>query len=352
MRGDSGTNGLGKRLADPARFHFFRRWSLIVYGLVLIAAGRAIPRRISTHDYAFTNQFSASEQLYFLRLSMVTAGLGLCLILYHLPNPIWLVWRRHLQREHPDEAWVWDYPWKSSGGIKPSCEELFRRLFWLAQAAVATALGAWFMTALVDSASLDRRQASQQKQDPQFFRENPEFFHEPMIGEFLGPIFMGGFILALWAGGLYMAARAWKEVKRFARDRGLRLLTTGFPLYLGERMQVRLEGLGGLQSMSGVTAVLRCVEERLVIEWYWGIGKRYLRIMAVRWELYSQELALGPRQTSPSGQAQYAISCPLPDADLSTNLSGLRPRYWELQIKSKDLPLDYDATFLLPIYDK
>jgi hypothetical protein len=221
-------------------------------------------------------------------------------------------WRlRRRRREHPEEPWLWSPFWSATGARLG----LGRRLTTLL---LTTSL---FTLILVPF--------------------HPSTHWLLLFGDAVALAFWGVTIYQLIQGTKYGESEL-----RFAKN----------PFFLGEEVEVHLQGGDRLRGYTEMTWTLRCIEERLV-----GTPKN--RSVAC-FALYEDkrvvapgEVDLGPgkaarffqlgRQKDESSELHMLF--PLPDKrDLATSQDP--PRYWELEIKARVPGIDYKAAFFLPVY--
>ena len=144
--------------------------------------------------------------------------------------------------------------------------------------------------------------------------------------------------LALW----WRAGRQLWGVAKFGRSR---VAFTRFPYRLGEPVTLRWQPGRGVSSLRKGTFVLRCAEEWM--ESRGGGGDQSSTV--VQEEMWRGTWVVdGPRRLRPGEQVDLAFD--LPADALPTCLSANRPVFWELEVRL-DLPgLDFQETYLVPIY--
>lgn len=117
-----------------------------------------------------------------------------------------------------------------------------------------------------------------------------------------------------------------------------RVLFSQFPFFLGQRVQVTLEGDRQLRNRR-LLATLRCIEESLESTKYDPEARIVCR------EAYASESEFA---TDGTGRASIAFSVPA-DAP-STELNRTLPTYWELVVESDAPGFRYRRVFLMPVY--
>ncbi len=113
-----------------------------------------------------------------------------------------------------------------------------------------------------------------------------------------------------------------------------------FPYFLGEALDVQMECPRGLGEVESVSAVLRCVQEEI-------------RDKSVeRFENFSSRVEHRFEQSTLNVRSvQLRFQLP-PAWSLETRLSDRFPQYWELEVTTDAPGLDYQTSFLLPVYHK
>jgi hypothetical protein len=134
--------------------------------------------------------------------------------------------------------------------------------------------------------------------------------------------------------GLLLVARR----LRYGRTR-VRLNT--FPFYMGDALEVALEGGAALADRHGLRATLRCVEEAVETH---GQGKDSTTGL-VCYQIYGEQRMF---DTDPRGHAALSFALP---ADLPGNrLLDMPPTYWEIEVRVTQPGVDYVGIFLMPVY--
>jgi len=92
------------------------------------------------------------------------------------------------------------------------------------------------------------------------------------------------------------------------------------------------------------TITLRCIEERY--ETRAGDESTW----TASYQLHADRLEIDPAWGRMAGQWNVPVTFMLPAAPFETSLSARPPRYWELAVHGESPGVDFDATFLVPIY--
>jgi hypothetical protein len=119
-----------------------------------------------------------------------------------------------------------------------------------------------------------------------------------------------------------------------------------FPFVLGGRLQVRFESPRKIESDQGIEVTLRCVQEAYETR---GTGDDR-RQQIVCYQIYADRQHVKARDAAAGRATRFALSFPLPEGELETQLSARPARYWELEVKSETPGVDFNATFLVPVY--
>ena len=145
------------------------------------------------------------------------------------------------------------------------------------------------------------------------------------VKAFIG-LFDGAFVFVL-AYALYCLGRYLKYGSSLLRF-------NGFPFFLGERLDVQFVPPDRLQDFRALDMTLRCVEERFETHGDDNVIRCY--------EVYAET-----RRCDVD-----AIAFDLPDDAPSTALAERPPVYWEIDIKADVPGIDYETSFLVPVYAK
>jgi len=168
----------------------------------------------------------------------------------------------------------------------------------------------------------------------------------------------GGLVVTTAVVGVFLAVGFWLlgvgvlRVLRRQRHGAVELRFARFPAFLGEPLDVTLVRQGATVQLDGLQARLTCVEES------WGpptsdddghartTSERQLR----RRDAWSQTKAV-PGAMGTRLPIRFELPSPGPGV-AGTQLAAELPRYWELEVWA-DLPgLDFQAVFLVPVYQR
>jgi hypothetical protein len=152
-------------------------------------------------------------------------------------------------------------------------------------------------------------------------------------------------ILMDLAGALVLAQAIYVLVRylRFGRSE---LELGRVPFFQGEMFEAELLPTRALARLERVTVTLHCVEERTETS---GSGKQR-RHEVNGYELYAVTEQLDTHVLGDGGSLKLRFQLPSSPAQLGTALHERPSRYWELVVKSELKGVDYQATFLVPIY--
>jgi hypothetical protein len=120
-----------------------------------------------------------------------------------------------------------------------------------------------------------------------------------------------------------------------------RIEFASFPFRLPEPVVICWRPFGGISRINKGTFALRCVEERMERQ-----GKTVSIVHEEIWR--ANWIVEQPRNLQL--REEVALRYELPADAQSTNLGAQNPLFWELEVKL-DLPgLDFDETYLVPVY--
>ncbi|MBI1336820.1 MAG: hypothetical protein GC164_07650 [Phycisphaera sp.] len=221
---------------------------------------------------------------------------------------------------HPNEPWMADHLWDPEGTTSNAGREVFSAL-------LVTLFIAVFLTPF----------------NYIFVLGDAPFFAKAIIGFF----------------DLFLVGMVGMTVYRFMRWQKYgqtRLVFTGFPFFLGQTLDVNFISPRGIGSYTKLKFELRCIEVEKQVS---GSGKNrstsYIpyRIYQDLYEI-DQPGELGPTANPVAPASDVTQGVPitflLPSDGRATNLSVDEPTYWELLIHADTPGVDFEATYLLPVY--
>lgn len=287
-------------------------WPAILFGLPFLMAG-GIAIFLSMTPQYLGNAASKAPMWILGAFGLIFALVGLSLIWHGIKGLRRASRAREIAARYPGQPWLADYAWDQRGCVDDTHRKV-RRAF----------AAAVFLTVFLIPFNYIF-----------FVQEGVPWFAMGVIGLF--DVIAG----LIWGSAVYLLIRQLK----FGRSR---VRFDRFPFFLGEPMTVHLCPGGHFFGATDATASLRCIEEAYEQR---GTGNNR-GTTVVCYQLYHDEQPLTGLVDYRPGQPDPPITFPLPSGDLSTVLSERPPRYWELTIHV-DMPgVDYDVTFLLPIYTR
>jgi protein-S-isoprenylcysteine O-methyltransferase Ste14 len=160
-----------------------------------------------------------------------------------------------------------------------------------------------------------------------------------------GPWMVKGIVCLFDFAALWMWWLAARQLGRALKFGHTRVRFASFPCRLQDPVVLRWQPLKGINRVNKGTFTLRCVEE-----WFerHGSGENQSSTL-VHEETWSAKWILeGPRNLHPRDDVELRYE--LPAGAQPTNLSAAKPIYWELEVKL-DLPgLDFNKSYLVPVY--
>lgn len=242
----------------------------------------------------------------------LTLGLGILSYfvgvpgLYLVPQGVREIVRRRRARgaEHDLQRWRTDYPWNTLGIRSPGARE----------AAWNASVVLWMLPMIAASNTLFGAGGMRLK------------------------VFVIAADLAIVIGIVFTMHR----VLRWLRHGTSFLAFDRFPFRPGESVDVHLRPAESARLGELLTAELRFVEER------YG-GRRQAEMVVVRTYSDTRELRIDPDDRE---VADIPISIPLPPGnERVTRLIARPPCHWELCVRSRVPGVDFEALFLVPVYE-
>jgi hypothetical protein len=216
-----------------------------------------------------------------------------------------------LRKLHPDEPWRWDHPWRPDG-----IEDDSRRKI------LGAVIGSVFFALLLipfNWVAFVAREAS--------------FIFGPIA-------LLLDLLLACLVG--YTV----KLIVRRLKYGPSRLRFERFPFHLGETLDVLFSPPRNLDQFNSLTLTLRCILDKKT-----RVKRRNSTEIKVRsHERWAKSQTIEGPGRFQQVQGGMRIPFELPDEDLETRISDESPQSWELEIKANTPGVDYEATFLVPVY--
>jgi hypothetical protein len=167
--------------------------------------------------------------------------------------------------------------------------------------------------------------------------------HQPGIGRiFL--VFASLFTLiglVFWGRWLQMLGELFRYGNSF-------LNYDDFPYFLGQKLRARLRPPRHISKLDELTLTLRCVQEKYVT---CGTGN-HRSTSVVCFELHKDVLSLSRDQLAGLAGGDLPLEFSLPANQHVTLLAGAPPTYWEIEAKGTARGADYEAYFLVPVYNR
>ncbi len=224
------------------------------------------------------------------------------------------------KKEFPEQPWMWQKRWNRNGARPIAFEKLTGPLVFAVSATFACGVAAVLSLAVLD---------------------------DPLLRIAVTPFYLVG--IGAWVFTVNRAAR----VLRF-RHTWFEYDT--FPSFLGQKVSGALVGIEPVAGSETIAATLRCIDE------HWsGSGSRRVRVRRIVREEARQyrredivERAVlwgaGPKKPSYGLRPALAVAFDLPADAKPTDLLTEPAFRWELQVTATRPGLDFDVTFLLPVY--
>lgn len=290
-------------------------WSSVLVGMV--AAGAGVPAFLAAFGYLDPDPTSGAPMFVLGLVGGIFALAGLSFVAHGLAGVRRKIRVGRGRQRYPREPWRWDYVWDERGTRDDST---MRLALWAAR-------GVGFGLFCVPFNWLV------------FFSGELPWWG--LVGFGLGAGLLD--LLVLYA--VYRFSRALAQLLRYGAG-GLRY--GRFPFFLGETLDVTFGQGGRMEGLRGLTATLRCVEERFEVR---GSGEDRSSVV-VGYEVYSETKTVSIPAGGVGRALGAALSFALPEASLAppASLGERPPVYWELEVKAEAPGVDYGATFLVPVY--
>jgi hypothetical protein len=285
-------------------------WNGLAFGGVFVAAGTAI---ILTGTKVLKVNPSSVRVPYWV---LTAAGVSFALGGFMVWGMSWIQFaanrrRAEAARRCPDEPALADYPWHPDGFAVSEWPGLAKAVVFAMAVTVFVSMFNWWA-----------------------FGDNGPWMVKGITGLF------DIIALGMWVKAAQQLLRALK----FGHSR---IEFTSFPCRLSEPVVIRWQPFGGINRMNKGTFTLRSVEE-----WMESRGRGKNRsVNLVHEEIWSANWILEqPRNLQLREEVELRYELPA-DAQ-PTQLSADKPVFWELEVKL-DLPgLDFNETYLVPVYGR
>ena len=284
-------------------------WKSVLFGVPFLAGGVAIA--LGTL-YANPARKHAPGWLIYLIGSFFFAA-GAFLIIHGLRGVDRRAAYRREVAANPGQIWLADYHWQREGFSFSAMQEMLSR----------------FLGAVVWYAFL------------------VPFFWVGLTQHGLNRMFfVFGALFALL--GLYFWVRWARMVADLFRYGNSVLYFNSFPYFPGSTFDGRLNLQRNLDAIDELTLTFRCVQEKYVTT---GTGQNRTTSV-VCYELYRDATTFSRVQLASAGGTGLAVSFRIPQEQPVTRLSDAPPTYWEIEARGKGRGADYEAYFLIPVYQQ
>ena len=214
----------------------------------------------------------------------------------------------------PGEPWLADHHWEREGVRFPAFYSMLQRLV---AALVWNAFLVPFFWVGLNQRGLGRA-----------------FFMIASFFTFIGLVF--------WARWIQVLVDLFRNGSSF-------LSYDEFPYFLGQTLRVRLRAPLHVSRMNQLALTLRCVQEKYVTT---GSGNNR-RTQVVCYELYRDAVTFSQTQLATADAAcGIPVEFRLPQDQPPTTLADTPQTYWEIEARGKARSADYEAYFLVPVYQR
>lgn len=278
-------------------------WGAVLFGALFVGAGSVVVGKGIAGD---------DTGMHAPRAVVATMGLTFALVgLWVLVNGAGDVIRRNdaarRAAELPGEPWRWDYEWRAEGIADGARREMARDFGFALYIALFGAPFHWVG----------------------FFAPGNRW-----------PFAISAVIMDLIA--LWLLSRGGRVLLMRRRYGAPMLRFRHFPFRRGGSVEVSLDSFGELSLLPHLDATLRCIQERYETR---GSGTNRST------EVVCYALWSASRVIEKNRQGMYELTIDIPGDAPPSALSERPARFWELELKSPDVPgVDYSARFLVPVY--
>jgi hypothetical protein len=283
-------------------------WGGFAFGGAFVAAGTAI---ILTGTKVLQVNPASMHAPYWV---LTVAGVSFVLGGFMVWGMAWKQFaanrsRLEAMRRHPNEPALADYPWHPDG---------FEVSEWTGAAkALALAIGLSVFLSMFNWWA---------------FGANRPWMVKGIVGLF------DIAALLMWAKAAQQLGRAFK----FGHSR---IVFVRFPYRLPEPVVIRWQPSGGISQVTQGAFTLRCVEEWMERS---GSGQNQNAVL-VHEEIWSAKWIIEQPRNFPLNEAME-LRYELPADASPTQLSADKPLFWELEVKLGLPGLDFNETYLVPVY--
>jgi len=252
-------------------------------------------------------------------LAAVFAGVGLWLFLHGAVTKIKSLISDYRYRRHPDEPWIWDHRWNPRmARTKEGRSILLGFLFVLLFACFLLPFNWWAF--------------------------GSPFSWLPASNECSNPVVVVVIIPfdLVW---LFCIGYMVYALVRYIKYGNSRLHFSSFPFYLGGELRATLSRVGRLRRARTLTIRLVCVEETFET-------REKNRSAGMCYALYEDKQVLTAKELREIQGRTLPVAFPLPFYPPATRLTARPSYYWEVVVTADIKGIDYEAVFLVPVYDR
>ena len=281
-------------------------WSSALFGVPFMAAGVFISLVAVNSIHARKN---APGWLIGIIAGMFSLG-GLFFFLHGIHGVMRRAAYRREAAQRPSEPWLYDFHWRREGVSFSAFDDMLERLL---------AAMVW-TTFLVPFAWVGMNVHG--------------------AWPFLAAVAIFGLLgLIFW----FRWAQMLLDLLRYGNSF---LTYESLPYALGGTLRARLRSPHHVSLIDQLTLTLRCVEEKYVTS---GTGQNRTTSV-VCYEIYKDVATYDRDRLTGLAGNDIPIEFRLPTDEPPTNLAATPPTYWEIEAKGKARGVDYEATFLVPVY--
>jgi hypothetical protein len=293
---------------------------LVLFGLALVLVGILVWRSVLAFVRAAPPESPVRRD--------TELPIGLCVLFIVIGVLIffrgaWMIvgrWRAgRLAAAHPGEPWFADFPWQPEGWRERPLAAVGGLLFALLLPVLLALPFNYWMFAWM-------------------FAGGPAEAHG---GARFGGVLFFALLVLVDLGFVAMFAFIALRIARKLRYGGSFILYDRFPFFLGGRLDVRVGSAKLPPTGVPITATLRFFEERFVSAGFGSVPTYHA--------LYADEQVLDSMGLT---EGSLRLSFPLPTGDYASALSGIRQRFWYLDLHATTGGADFRESLLVPIYDQ
>jgi hypothetical protein len=282
-------------------------WPAALFGVPFFAAGLWV---ILT-ALGVTRTFESAPAWLIAEVGFLFSSVGLFLLVHGLRGVMAKARLKGAIAQRPGQPWLYDFPWRHEGitysALKTMLGRLLAALFWSGMLVIPF----WMV--------LDGRRGAW------------------IVLTF--SVFFGLLGLIFWWRWAVMLTR----LLRYGRSQ---LRYDSFPYVLGGTLRARLGAPRHIAGFDSLIVILRCVQEQYITT---GTGEDRSSSVVCH-ELYKDGINFGREHLAALAGGEIPIEFRLPADQPSTSLSSTPPLYWEIEARGFTRLVNYQAYFLIPVY--